>query len=124
MQRQVPKHHDYGVNTCLGCLDKQREIDRLKDENQRLKAALRYRQRKQADGPFGSSTPSSPIPLKANAKPEDQAKSGGARKGHTGHGRQATSPQQAHRIKEVRLTTLLALWWGTGQQRQPPAHRY
>ena len=103
MQRQLPKNHDYGVNTCLGCLEKQCEIDRLKAENQRLKDALRYRQRKQEDGPFGSSTPSSQIPLKANAKPEDQAKPGGARKGHTGHGRQASSPQQANRIQAVAL---------------------
>lgn len=103
MLRQLPKNHDYGVNTCLGCLEKQREIDRLKEENQRLKLALRYRQRKQEDGPFGSSTPSSQIVLKANSKPEDQAKPGGARLGHVGHGRQATSEQQADRIKAVRL---------------------
>jgi len=103
MQRQLPKAHDYGVNTCSGCLEKQCEIDRLKAENQRLKAALNYRQRKQADGAFGSSTPSSQLPLKANSKPEDQAKPGGARLGHLGHGRQATSPQQAHRIQAVAL---------------------
>jgi len=103
MQRQLPKNHDYGVNTCLGCLEKECEIDRLKEENQRLKAALRYRQRKQEDAPFGSSTPSSQIVLKANSKPEDQAKPGGARLGHAGHGRQATSPQQADCIKAVTL---------------------
>src|ERR1051325_8442256 len=103
MRRQLPKAHDYGVNACSGCLEKQREIDRLKAENQRLKDALRYRQRKQADGPFGSSTPSSQLPLKANAKPEDRAKPGGAIKGHPGHGRQATSPQQADRIQSVAL---------------------
>lgn len=105
MRRQFSKNHDYGVNTCLGCLEKQREIDLLKEENQRLKVALRYRQRKQEDGSFGSSTPSSQIPLKANSKPEDQAKPGGALKGHTGHGRQATSPQQADRIQAVALPT-------------------
>jgi transposase len=104
MQRQLPKNRDYGVNTCPGCLEKQREIDRLKDENQRLKAVLRYRQRKQADGPFGSSTPSSQIVLKPNSKPENKAKPGGAIKGHTGHGRQATSPQQADCIKDVALS--------------------
>lgn len=105
MLRQLPKTHDYGVNTCPGCLEKQCEIDRLKAENQRLKAALHYRQRNQADGAFGSATPSSQIVLKPNSKPEDKAKPGGARKGHTGHGRQATSPQQADRIKEVALPT-------------------
>lgn len=103
MQRQLPKAHDYGVNSCSGCLEKQREIDRLKAENQRLKDALRYRQRKQEDGPFGASTPSSQIVLKANAKPEDQAKPGGARLGHAGHGRRATSAQQADRIRAVAL---------------------
>lgn len=103
MQRQLPKNPDYGVNTCPGCLEKQCEIDRLKAENQRLKDALRYRQRKQEDGPFGSSTPSSQILLKANTKPEDQAKPGGAQPGHLGHGRRATSPQQADRIQAVAL---------------------
>ena len=103
MQRSLPKAHDYGVNTCSGCLEKQRQIDHLKAENQRLKDALRYRQRKQEDGAFGSSTPSSQIPLKANAKPEDQAKPGGARLGHPGHGRRATSPQQADRLQAVSL---------------------
>src|SRR5436853_820832 len=103
MRRQLPKTHDYGVNTCPGCLEKQGEIDRLKAENQRLKAALRYRQRHREDGAFGSSTPSSQIVLKANATPEDTAKPGGARQGHPGHGRQATSPQLADRIQAVRL---------------------
>jgi hypothetical protein len=85
MRRQLFKSHDYGVNTCLRCLEKQREIDRLKAENQRLKVVLRYRQRKQGDGPFGSSTPSSQIVLKATSKPEDQAKPGGARLGQACH---------------------------------------
>ena len=43
---------------CAECLKKQREIDRLREENTRLKQQLRYRQRQAAQGPFGSSTPS------------------------------------------------------------------
>jgi hypothetical protein len=100
---QSPKNHNYGVNTCKGCLEKQREIDRLKQENQRLKSALRYRQRKREDGAFGSSTPSSQIPFKPNTTAENKANRGGARPGHKGHGRQSLSQLQADRIEEVSL---------------------
>ncbi|MEW6209398.1 MAG: IS66 family transposase [Acidobacteriota bacterium] len=98
---QLPKNHNYGVNPCEGCLDKQREIDRLKEENQRLKSALRYRERKREDGPFGSSTPSSQIPFKPNSSKENKSKMGGARRGHKGHGRSSVSEQQAERIERI-----------------------
>ena len=42
---------------CSGCFEKQQKMDRLLEENQRLKAQLRYR--KEKEGFFGSSTPSS-----------------------------------------------------------------
>ena len=66
------------MSFCQGCLDKQRKIDELFEENQRLKAQLRYRQRKLTDGLFGSSTPSAQRPVKANSEADHQAKSGGA----------------------------------------------
>ena len=54
------------VNNCEGCLEKQRQIDQLLEEVQRLKAKLRYQERKDKEGFFGSSTPSSQLPFKAN----------------------------------------------------------
>ncbi|MEJ7713848.1 MAG: hypothetical protein WKF84_29375 [Pyrinomonadaceae bacterium] len=63
---QLPKSRDLGINTCAACFDKQREIDRLREEVTRLKGMLRYRERQEQALPFASSTPSSKIPVKAN----------------------------------------------------------
>jgi transposase len=92
---QAPKSRDYGVNLCAGCFDKQREIDRLKEEVQQLRLKVCANQRKSAAGFFGSSTPSSQIPVKANSLAENQAKKGGAIKGHHGVGRQVFSAAEA-----------------------------
>ena len=54
------------VNNCEGCLEKQRQIDQLLEQVQRLKAKLRYQERKEQEGFFGASTPSSQLPLKTN----------------------------------------------------------
>ena len=62
-------------------------IDRLQEEIARLKARLRYQERTAKEGPFGSSTPSAKIPLKANAPSENSQRRGGAKPGHRGHGR-------------------------------------
>lgn len=86
---------------CQGCLAKQREIDALKDENQRLRAKLRYQERQATEGPFGSSTPSSKLPVKANTLPERQARKGGARRGHVGHGRPTIPEATADRVETV-----------------------
>lgn len=91
------------MSFCAGCLEKQQKIDQLIEENQRLKSQLRYRQRKQTDGFFGSSTPSAKKPVKANSQAEQQAKSGGAQRGHCGHGRKSIDPAHAARIIEVPL---------------------
>ncbi len=56
-----------GINGCQICLDKQRRIDSLEDEVKRLKQALGRRERKDKDGFFGSSTPSSKKPVKPNS---------------------------------------------------------
>ncbi len=61
------------MSFCQGCLEKQQKIDQLSEENQRLKAQLRYRQRKPTEGFFGSSTPSAKQPVKANSEAEKQA---------------------------------------------------
>ena len=89
------------VNACLQCLEKQREIDRLREENTRLKQQLRYRQRQAEHGPFGSSTPSAQLPVKANTPGDGRAKRGGASFGHVGYGRKALDPDTADRVETV-----------------------
>ena len=91
------------MSFCQGCLEKQQKIDQLIEENQRLKSQLRYRQRKQTDGFFGSSTPSAKKPVKANSQAEQQAQCGGAQKGHPGHGRKSIDPAHAACTIEVPL---------------------
>ena len=101
---QSGKSRDYEVNLCEGCLEKQREIDRLREEVQRLKARLKQRERKQQEGVFGSSTPSALKPLKTNSEEDKRAKRGGAKKGHPGHGRSACSASEADEIRRVELS--------------------
>ena len=86
---------------CEGCLAKQRRIDQLLAENQRLKAQLRYRDRQAQEGFFGSSTHSAQRPVKANSPPADQAKPGGATPGHPGHGRRSVEGARAAQVIEV-----------------------
>lgn len=50
------------VNGCPVCLHKQRRIDELEEEVKRLRDKLRYQEREEEDGFFGSSTPSSKKP--------------------------------------------------------------
>jgi transposase len=88
------------INACPLCLDKQREIDDLKEENRSLRAALRREQRKMEDGAFGSSTPSSKIPIKPNTE-EREKKPKGARLGHPGNGRKSHEAESADRIVDV-----------------------
>lgn len=105
MSYREPKATDYGVNSCNGCLEKQRLIDRQLEEIQRLKQKLNTNQRNSAKGFFGSSTPSSQIPVKANSLLENQAKQGGAVNGHRGVGRAVFSSLEAD---EVRMAEVAA----------------
>lgn len=84
---------------CEQCVKLIEEIKRLREEKQRLKAKLRYQERKNDEGFFGSSTPSSKKPVKANTKGD--RKNGGACKGHRGHGRRLISEQQADEVREI-----------------------
>jgi transposase len=86
---------------CEGCLEKQRRIDQLLEENRRLKAQLRYRERQAREGFFGSSTPSAHRPVKANSAPEQQGRKGGAQRGHPGHGRPTFAATTAARVVDV-----------------------
>jgi transposase len=115
----LPKNRDLGVSSCSSCLQKQREIDRLKDEVTQLKAKLRYRQRTQQQGAFGSSTPSSQIPLKTNSADEHKAKPGGAKVGHKGHGRKAASDATADLIESVSLDNNCSECGGLLQDKGP-----
>ena len=93
-----------GGGYCQGCFDKQREIDRLKDDNGRLRDRLRYQERcARAEGFFGSATPSSKIPVKPNTSPPEprQRLRGGAKKGHVGHGRKAATKKTAERVEKI-----------------------
>ncbi len=103
---QLAKSHDYGVNTCQQCLAKQREIDRLTEENQRLRAKLSQEKRKDKEGFFGSSTPSSQIPVKANSTAENHQKRGGAKIGHTGNGRKSHEAEEVDEIRTERVEAL------------------
>jgi transposase len=103
---QPAKSHDYSVNTCQGCLEKQREIDRLKEEIQQLRVKLSIRKRKDKEGFFGSSTPSSQLPVKANTDAEQVVKRGGARPGHLGHGRKRHQQEEVDSVREVEVAPL------------------
>jgi len=98
---QEPKNLSVGANACQACLDKQREIDRLKEELQRLRIQLSKQKRKDKAGFFGSSTPSSQLPLKANSKDAASAKRGGAKPGHKGNGRKQHPPDEVDEIRKV-----------------------
>jgi transposase len=82
-------------------LKKQREIDGLKEEVERLRQKLSYQARKEKEGVFGSSTPSAKLPLKANADKERGRKPKGARPGHRGAGRKGASSLEVNRRREV-----------------------
>ena len=88
------------IHYCEDCFNKQKEIDNLKDENLRLKQKLRYRDRKDKEGFFGSSTSSAKIPLKANI-PDKERKPKGAQAGHKGFGRKKIRLSEADCVETV-----------------------
>ena len=85
-------------------MKKQREIDGLKEEIQRLRQKLSYQGRKGKEGFFGSSTPSAKLPLKANIDKDGIRKPKGARPGHRGAGRKRVSSLEVNRVMEVAST--------------------
>ena len=88
---------------CKGCFEKQQRINELVEENARLKAKVRSQERSVKEGAFGSSTPSSKIPIKASTLSERQARCGGRKPGHPGQGREALGEGQADRVERVVL---------------------
>jgi transposase len=85
----------------MACFEKQRQINHLLRENEQLKAKVRSLERTTKEGLFGSATPSSKIPVKANTLSERQARQGGAQPGHVGHGRGRVHEAQADRVEAV-----------------------
>lgn len=83
-------------------MEKQQQIDRLKEENARLKDRLRYQERTTQEGFFGSSTPSAKLPVKPNTtQRQAPGAPGGARPGHRGHGRQSISAENADQVVRI-----------------------
>jgi transposase len=62
---------------------------------------LRYPERRAKEGPFGSSTPSAKVPLKANTPPENSQRRGGAKPGHCGQGRRDIPDAEVTREESV-----------------------
>ncbi len=89
------------LHYCRDCLGKQQEIDRLKEENARLKDRLRYQERNAREAPFGSSTPSAKLAVKPNTLEDNQKKKGGAKPGHAGSGRRPPQPGEITRTQRV-----------------------
>ena len=86
---------------CRACLEKQQTIDRLTEENKRLKAKLRRQERTALEKPFGASTPSSKRLVKASSTKEARSRRGGAVPGHDGHGRSSASEEDADSVESL-----------------------
>ena len=95
-----------GINNCSLCLDKQRKIDELEDEVDRLKRALGKRRQDEKQGFFRSSTPSFKLPVKANVE-EKEKKPKGGRVGYNVSGRKTHEAPQVDRIVEVEVESEL-----------------
>ena len=82
--------------------EKDREIARLRKENAALKEAQCGGKTNPAKIlPFGSSTPSSKIPIKENSTEESRKRIGGLKTGHSGHGRKLVSEGKADKVNFV-----------------------
>jgi transposase len=90
-----------GINLCRECLKKQQRIDDLREENQRLKQKLKYQERKEKEGFFGSATSSAKVPVKANTAKSKAGKRKGAQRGHKGAGRKAFPEGEADQVVTV-----------------------
>jgi len=86
---------------CQECLKKQQRIDQLVEENERLRQTVNYRKRREKEGFFGSSTPSSKLPLKQNSPEKQEKRKRGAKPGHKGAGRKAFDQTQADHVVDV-----------------------
>ncbi len=86
---------------CKECFIKQQKINELKEEITSLKSKLRYQERTAKEGFFGSSTPSSKVPVKPNSPTGDKPNPGGGKPGHKGHGRASICEQDADKVERL-----------------------
>lgn len=84
---------------CKACIEKDLKIEELKETITSLQAKLNYRQRKEEEGYFGASTPSSKVPFKKNASEEKKNSKGGGVPGHRGHGRRTHTEENADEVR-------------------------
>jgi len=91
------------VAYCIGCLKKQKKIKELEEEIARLKDKLCHQRRTAKEGFFGSSTPSSKVPVKPNSSTKHQRNRGGGKPGHKGHGRSSICEQDADDVERVAI---------------------
>jgi len=108
---------------CMACFRKQQRINELEWKLEQSEAKVRSLERTTKEGLFGSATPSSKLPVKANSLEDRQALRGGARAGHTGHGRKAVRPEQAGRVEAVRVEARTCPRCGAGLQSEGPRKR-
>ena len=87
---------------CKQCLDKQQKINELEEEICSLNNKLRYQQRTATEGFFGSSTPSSRLPVKPNSHKGHPGNRGGGKPGHKGHGRASICEEDADKVERIR----------------------
>lgn len=88
---------------CKQCFDKQQKINELEEEICSLKNRLRYQQRTATEGFFGSSTPSSKLPVKPNSQKQHPRNRGGGRPGHKGHGRTSICEEDADKVEKLHI---------------------
>jgi transposase len=85
--------------SCSKCLEKDVKIYDLTQKIEHLQKIIDFQKKKQKEGPFGSSTPSSKIPIKENTKVDNKNKNGGGKKGHKGYGRKKISEETADKVE-------------------------
>lgn len=98
---------------CKECLNKQQKINDLQEEIACLKTKLRYQERTAKEGFFGSSTPSSKIPVKPNSQKDCPRNRGGGKVGHKGHGRTGICEQEADTVQTIHLADICPDCGGT-----------
>lgn len=86
-----------GDVVCKECFKKKILIEELRLENVRLKSKIRSIDarivvKKEIEGLAHHPKARPPINIKTNSKPEDRAKKGGAKEGHSGNGRRGANP--------------------------------
>ena len=91
---------------CKECLSKQQKINELEEEISQLKTKLHYQERTAKEGFFGSSTPSSKIPIKANSSTQCLHNNGGGKVGHEGHGRASICEEDADKVEKIHIDNI------------------